>query len=169
MLLMSHWLRKDTPVMIFNPSTFISARDSSGREIPASINPARHENIPEGKLFLRPSRHWFPSAWITNMITTGSAGADRWDECERSCSGERRPSTNQAFTCQLWDSRCCGRPGDFCSLLSNRSSCSLPLLLVFCFHTSGKSCICCATRGRSALERWHLCVKIIIAHCSCRC
>ncbi len=53
--------------------------------------------------------------------------------------------------------RCYGRPGDSCSLLSNRSSCSRPLLLWCRCRRSGRSGNGCATRGPIGPGPPHLC------------
>lgn len=46
------------------------------------MNPARQENMPTGNIFFLPSKHWFPSGWITSMMTTGS---DKTHTGQRSC------------------------------------------------------------------------------------
>lgn len=48
--------------------------------LPGSMNPARQENMPTGKIFFLPSKHWFPSGWITSMMTTGSGNIHGTEE-----------------------------------------------------------------------------------------
>ncbi len=122
-------------------------------QIPGSTKPARHENIPGGKIFLRPSMHCFPSGCSTSMMTTGSGET----QTVKHPSPELQRSCNAAVTCPRGGNRCYGRPGDSCSLLSNRSSCSRPLLLWCRCRRSGRSGNGCATRGPIGPGPPHLC------------
>ncbi len=72
---------------------------------------------------------------------------------------ELQRSCNAAVTCPLWGNRCYGRPGDSCSLLSNRSSCSQPPLLWCRCRRSGRSGNGCATQGPIGPEPPHLMLK----------
>lgn len=49
------------------------------------MNPARQENMPTGKIFFLPNKHWFPSGWITSMMTTGSENTHT-DKQEKNCT-----------------------------------------------------------------------------------
>jgi hypothetical protein len=51
-------------------SSKISRRTASSMVSAASTNPARHDHMPGGNCFCRPSRHLSPE--VTSMITTGS-------------------------------------------------------------------------------------------------
>lgn len=70
----------------FTPlSSSTSLLTASSIVSPGSMNPARQENMPTGKIFFLPNKHWFPSGWITSMMTTGSENTHT-DKQEKNCT-----------------------------------------------------------------------------------
>lgn len=101
--------------------------------------------MPAGKLFFLPSRHWFPSGWTTNMITTGSrkeVDRDRVSQMNLQTWTEVFWKWQQGseMSYRLGDSRCCGHPGGSCTPGSGSSSCIRPPPGWCCCHTSDRSC-----------------------------
>lgn len=94
------------------------------------MNPARQENMPTGKFFFLPSKHWFPSGWTTSMITTGSRRAKKELRFSQIQPAASRISSvllkTTEISYRLVDSRCCGHPGGSCSPGSGSSSCTRP-------------------------------------------
>lgn len=76
------------------------------------MNPARQENMPTGKFFFLPSKHWFPSGWTTSMITTGSRKAQGTDEI---ISESVASQSNLTYSLKTWTC-----PQLNCSLNDNR-------------------------------------------------
>lgn len=94
------------------------------------MNPARQENVPTGKVFFLPSKHWFPSGWTTSMITTGSEKAEERIRCDSDLQLEEpelfRDNKGPEVSYRLVGSRCCERPGGSCSPSPGSSSCIRP-------------------------------------------